>query len=91
MRKDVRAGKVFIDWSQNDDHKTTVCVYSLRAQPTPSVSAPLAWEEVEAAVKARDASALRFGPEDVLHRVEEHGDLFAPVLKKKQKLPAVRK
>lgn len=84
MSKALRQGKVFIDWSQNDDHKTTVCVYSLRATPTPFVSTPLEWKEVEAAVKKGKAAALRFTPDDVLRRVKQHGDLFEPVLKLKQ-------
>lgn len=88
MRKDLREGKVFIDWSQNDTHKTTACVYSLRAQPTPTVAAPMDWDEVEAAVKRGDAKRLRFTPEQVLERVEERGDLMEPVLTTKQKLPS---
>lgn len=87
MKKSVRAGKVFIDWSQNDDHKTTVCVYSLRARETPTVSTPLAWDEVSAAVQARDARALQFGAEETLGRVADLRDLFAPVLTLKQRLP----
>ena len=87
MQKAMRKGKVFVDWSQNDDHKTTVCVYSMRAKEQPSVSTPLQWEEVEAALKKKNAKALAFEPEAVLKRVEKHGDLFAPVLKLKQSLP----
>ena len=86
MRKELRKGKVFIDWSQNDDHKTTVCVYSLRATPTPFVSTPLQWKEVETAAKNAKAAALRFTPDDVLKRVKKHGDLFEPVLKLRQRL-----
>jgi bifunctional non-homologous end joining protein LigD len=86
MEKRLREGKVFIDWSQNDDHKTTVCVYSLRAMETPSVSTPLKWEEVEAALP-RSKTRLLFEAAEVLQRVEKHGDLFAPVLMLKQKLP----
>jgi bifunctional non-homologous end joining protein LigD len=89
MRKDLRKGKVFLDWSQNDDHKTTVCAYSLRARARPTVSTPLTWEEVERAAKKNDASPLVFEAADVLRRVDKHGDLFEPVLKVKQKLPAV--
>jgi bifunctional non-homologous end joining protein LigD len=88
MQKALRAGKVLVDWSQNDSHKTTVCVYSLRAKELPSVSTPITWDELETALKKRSAKMLAFGPEDVLKRVEKHGDLFAPVLKLKQKLPA---
>ncbi|HTL67331.1 MAG TPA: non-homologous end-joining DNA ligase [Lacunisphaera sp.] len=90
MRKDLRGGKVFIDWSQNDTHKTTVCAYSLRATPEPSVSTPLAWAEVEGAVRTKKADRLRFGPKEVLARVARRGDLFAPVLRLKQKLPSRR-
>jgi bifunctional non-homologous end joining protein LigD len=87
MRKSLRPGKVFIDWSQNDEHKTTVCVYSLRARPQPTVSTPVTWEEVEAVVSSRDAAELTFTPDEVLARVAECGDLFAPVLDLRQELP----
>ncbi|HEX2295681.1 MAG TPA: non-homologous end-joining DNA ligase [Actinomycetota bacterium] len=83
-----RVGKVLIDWSQNDDHKTTVSVYSLRARPRPTVSTPVTWEELEGALASSDAGALVFESSEVLARVEEHGDLFEPVLKLRQKLPA---
>lgn len=86
MRKDLRPGKVFIDWSQNDDHKTTVCVYSLRATAQPGVSTPLQWQEVEAVLKKKKPAALRFSPDDVLARVKKHGDLFEPVLTLKQRI-----
>jgi bifunctional non-homologous end joining protein LigD len=82
-----RVGKVLIDWSQNDDHKTTVSVYSLRARPRPTVSTPVTWDELEAALSAGDAGALVFEFDEVLARIEEHGDLFEPVLKLRQKLP----
>lgn len=87
MQKSLRKGKVFVDWSQNDDHKTTVCVYSMRAKERPTVSTPITWDEVEAALKKTNGTALAFGPEDVLKRVEKNGDLFAPVLKLKQSVP----
>ncbi len=87
MSKSLRKGKVFIDWSQNDDHKTTVCVYSMRAKQRPTVSTPVTWAEIEAVVKKKSASALVFETTDVLKRVKKHGDLFAPVLTLKQKLP----
>jgi bifunctional non-homologous end joining protein LigD len=87
MAKQDRPGKVFIDWSQNDRAKTTVSVYSLRARAQPGVSTPLTWEEVEATV-GTDGTALAFTPGDVLGRVEEHGDLFEPVLRTRQSLPA---
>ena len=90
MRKDVRAGKVFIDWSQNDDHKTTVCVYSLRAREEPTVSTPVTWDEVAATEKKKSAKFLTFQAQEVLRRVEKQGDLFADVLTMKQKLPAFK-
>jgi bifunctional non-homologous end joining protein LigD len=85
QKKELRRGKVLIDWSQNDEHKTTVCVYSLRARERPTVSTPLEWDEVEAG----DPDALVFEADDVLDRVEERGDLFAPVAELKQELPAL--
>ena len=87
MRKDLRHGKVFIDWSQNDAHKTTVCAYSLRARPQPTVSTPVTWEELELALTKRDPASLSFTPEQTIKRGESHGDLFAPVLKLRQRLP----
>jgi bifunctional non-homologous end joining protein LigD len=87
MAKKLRKGKVLVDWSQNDQHKTTVAVYSLRARERPTVSTPLEWEEVEGAAEQEDPDGLRFEASDVLERVEEHGDLFAPVLKLRQELP----
>ncbi len=89
MKKALRTGKVFVDWSQNDDHKTTVCVYSLRAKDRPTVSTPVSWAEVERALKKADPGALVFDSEKALQRVERMGDLFEPVLKLKQKLPKV--
>jgi bifunctional non-homologous end joining protein LigD len=77
MTKTLRPGKVFVDWSQNNAAKTTVTPYSLRAREHPTVSTPVRWEEVEACRSARD---LVFTAEDVLVRVEQHGDLFAPLL-----------
>jgi bifunctional non-homologous end joining protein LigD len=87
MKKEIRRGKVFVDWSQNDRHKTTVSVYSLRARERPTVSTPLGWEEVEAVAESREPGELDFGSDQVLARVEEHGDLFAPVLDLRQELP----
>ena len=89
MKKAVRVGKVFVDWSQNDDHKTTICVYSLRARERPTASTPLKWEEVENCLKKGDARLLVFESDQVLERVKKYGDLFEPVLKLKQKLPAL--
>ena len=90
MRKDLRAGKVLVDWSQNDEHKTTVCVYSLRARARPMVSTPLVWSEVEEAVQVGDAALLAFDSEAALTRVDEHGDLFSGVLERTQSLPVLR-
>lgn len=87
MKKVERKGKVFVDWSQNHRRKTTIAVYSLRARERPTVSTPVTWDEVEQAVQQDDASSLVFEASDVLQRIEQHGDLFAPVLKLKQKLP----
>jgi bifunctional non-homologous end joining protein LigD len=87
MKKAVRTNKVFVDWSQNDQHKTTISVYSLRARAHPTVSTPVTWEEVEQALKKKDLGKLVFEAKDVLSRVEKIGDLFAPVQKLKQKLP----
>jgi bifunctional non-homologous end joining protein LigD len=87
MRKDLRVGKVLIDWSQNDAHKTTACAYTLRARQQPTVSTPVTWEEIGGTLKKRDVSRLTFTAPQVLDRVEQQGDLFAKVLKLKQKLP----
>jgi len=81
QKKELRKGKVLIDWSQNDEHKTTVGVYSLRARERPTVSTPLSWEELE------DPEALVFEAAGVLERFERHGDLFAPVAELQQELP----
>jgi bifunctional non-homologous end joining protein LigD len=83
MRKDIRAGKILIDWSQNHGAKTTIAPYSLRARPQPSVSTPLTWEEVHLGTTRQGAAALRFLASDVLSRVGERGDLFAPLLAEK--------
>jgi bifunctional non-homologous end joining protein LigD len=89
MQKKLRIGKVFVDWSQNDVHKTTVTVYSLRAKDRPTVSTPVSWEEVETALRQKDQNRLVFVSDDVLGRVEKNGDLFEPVLRLKQKLPSL--
>jgi bifunctional non-homologous end joining protein LigD len=89
MKKEKRPGKVFVDWSQNDRHKTTVCAYSLRARPRPAVSAPVTWDEVAAALDAGDEDALAFETDDVLARVEADGDLYAENLALHQELPAL--
>lgn len=90
MKKALRKGKVFVDWSQNDEHKTTVCVYSLRARPEPTISAPVTWEEVEQAWETKDSSRLTITAAMVLERYEKHGDMFAPLLTQKQKLPDLK-
>ncbi len=87
MQKSLRKGKVLVDWSQNDEHKTTVNVYSLRAKERPTVSTPVTWKEVETALKKKKAELLVFDAGEVLERVEKMGDLFEPVNKLKQKLP----
>jgi bifunctional non-homologous end joining protein LigD len=87
MSKAVRKEKVFVDWSQNDEHKTTICVYSLRAKEEPTVATPVTWDEVQNCLKKQDAGLLKFRPEKVLARVEKFGDLFEPVENLKQKLP----
>ena len=87
MSKAVRKGKVFLDWSQNDEHKTTICVYSLRAREEPIVSTPVTWEEVENCLKKKKADLLKFRSDQALARVEKMGDLFELVEKLKQKLP----
>jgi bifunctional non-homologous end joining protein LigD len=87
MSKSLRKGKVFVDWSQNAQFKTTVCVYSLRALPRPTVSTPLLWEEVEAVTESRDPADLVFTSAEVLERVAEHGDCFAGVVELEQRLP----
>jgi bifunctional non-homologous end joining protein LigD len=87
MTKARRKGKVLIDWSQNDANKTTVCVYSLRATPRPTVSTPVEWDEVRATLRSGDAKQLSFEAAGVLERVAERGDLFAPVLSLAQQLP----
>lgn len=89
MKKSLRKNKVFVDWSQNDQHKTTVSVYSLRARDRPTVSCPVTWAEVEKCLTKEDPELLVFDSEQVLERVKKHGDLFEPVLKLKQRLPKV--
>ena len=90
MKKQIRTGKVFVDWSQNDEHKTTIAVYSLRARERPTVSAPVTWEEVERAHKKKDANLLVFEAKQTVSRVEKLGDLFSPVLELRQRLPDLR-
>jgi bifunctional non-homologous end joining protein LigD len=87
MTKSLRPGKVLVDWSQNDEHKTTVTVYSVRARERPTVSTPLLWEEVERCRAGGDPAALTFETDQVLARVEQLGDLFAPAAETVQRLP----
>ena len=84
MNKAKRAGKVFVDWSQNDRHKTTVNVYSLRAMDRPTVSTPVSWDEVS---DCADGSPLSFVSSEVLDRVASLGDLFSEVQTLEQELP----
>ena len=90
MKKSLRTGKVFVDWSQNDEHKTTVAVYSLRAREHPTASTPVTWDEVERALKKKDAGLLVFEAKQVISRFEKMGDLFEPLLELKQKLPDLK-
>ncbi|HEX4215632.1 MAG TPA: non-homologous end-joining DNA ligase [Candidatus Dormibacteraeota bacterium] len=85
--KTLREGRVLIDWSQNDEHKTTVNVYSLRARSRPTVSTPVSWEEVEKCHRSGEPQDLVFEASQVLQRIERHGDLFEPVAELRQKLP----
>jgi len=87
QRKDLRGGKVLVDWSQNDEHKTTVNVYSLRARERPTVSTPVTWDEVRECAESGDPERLVFDSAAVLERVEQQGDLFAPALSLVQELP----
>jgi bifunctional non-homologous end joining protein LigD len=91
QKKELRKGKVLVDWSQNDFSKTTVAAYSLRCREYPWASAPLRWDEVTELADDGDPESVRFLASEVLERVEHHGDLFAPVLELKQKLPKAPK
>jgi bifunctional non-homologous end joining protein LigD len=91
MSKAERKGKVFVDWSQNHQTKTTIAVYSLRARERPTASTPVSWDEVEQALKREDPERLAFEAGEVVDRVERDGDLFAPVLERKQRLPSFAK
>jgi bifunctional non-homologous end joining protein LigD len=89
MSKALRKNKVMIDWSQNSQSKTTVCVYSMRGKrEEPYISMPLSWPEMVKAAKSRDRDALNFTPQEALQRLKKVGDLFAPVLRLRQSLPA---
>jgi bifunctional non-homologous end joining protein LigD len=87
MTKRLRPGKVLVDWSQNDDHKTTVTVYSIRARERPTVSTPVEWDEVTHCMQTGREEEITFDSEQVIERVGERGDLFAPVLSTVQELP----
>jgi bifunctional non-homologous end joining protein LigD len=89
MTKQLRPGKVLVDWSQNDIHKTTVNVYSVRARERPTVSTPVSWDEVADVQRNGDGELLTFDTDQVLERVIELGDLFAPVASLRQRLPPV--
>jgi bifunctional non-homologous end joining protein LigD len=89
MKKALRTNKVFVDWSQNDQHKTTINVYSLRAKERPTASTPVRWKEVEQCLKKEDPELLVFTSDQTLARVEKQGDLWESLLKMKQKLPAI--
>jgi bifunctional non-homologous end joining protein LigD len=89
MAKNLRPGKVFVDWSQNDANKTTVAVYSLRLRPEPTVSTPVSWDEVSDAVDHGDERALTFQALEVRSRVDELGDLYAGNLTEQQELPTL--
>ncbi|MEO9255849.1 MAG: ATP-dependent DNA ligase, partial [Tepidiformaceae bacterium] len=89
MKKELRPGKVLVDWSQNDEHKTTVSVYSLRARAHPTVSTPVTWDEVERASQGTRAM-LTFEAAEVLSRVDRMGDLFSPLLTLSQELPLLK-
>jgi bifunctional non-homologous end joining protein LigD len=91
MKKALRTNKILVDWSQNDQHKTTINVYSVRAKERPTVSTPVTWKEVEQCLKKGDPNFLVFATDDVLKRVEKQGDLWEDVLTMKQKLPAIEK
>jgi len=87
MKKELRRGKVLVDWSQNNQHKTTVCVYSLRAKDRPTASTPVTWDEVDKCLSKEDPDLLAFESSEVLKRIDKHGDLFAPVLELEQEVP----
>ena len=89
MAKEQRVGRVFVDWSQNDAHKTTVAAYSMRARPRPTASTPLTWDEVSDGLDGGDPDALAFEIDAVLERIDRLGDLYAPNLTEQQALPAL--
>lgn len=88
MTRRLRAGRVLVDWSQNDAHKTTVAPYSVRARERPVVSTPVTWEEVVRCRADQNPALLEFDTDAVLRRIERDGDLFAPLQRIEQRLPA---
>jgi bifunctional non-homologous end joining protein LigD len=90
MTKRLRKGKVFVDWSQNTESKTTIAVYSLRARERPTVSAPLDWDEVERIAEDEDPGIAAFEAGEMVERFKERGDLFSPVLELEQELPGLK-
>jgi bifunctional non-homologous end joining protein LigD len=89
MKKEERTGRVFVDWSQNDENKTTIAAYSLRAKERPTVSTPVTWEEVRDCLDGGDPARLVFDAGQAVARFGEHGDLFAPVLSLVQAMPSL--
>jgi len=87
MKKSLRVGKVLVDWSQNDEHKTTICVWSLRARDRPTVSTPVTWEEVERCAETGEVDRLTFDSDAALDRAQRLGDLWAEVETLRQRLP----
>jgi bifunctional non-homologous end joining protein LigD len=90
MAKAERRGRVFVDWSQNDRRKTTICAYSLRIAEHPTVSTPVAWHEVHDTLDRNDADAFTFEAPDVLERVAGGVDHYAASLTVHQVLPELR-
>ena len=90
MAKELRHGKVLVDWSQNDEHKTTATVYSLRARERPTASTPVSWDEVSDCHEHGDEGLLTFEADELLARADDQGDLFAAALGVHQDLPTLR-
>ena len=87
MARTARAGKVLIDWSQNDAGKSTVAPYSLRGLRVPLASTPVAWDELDAAIRSGRVRDLVFTGDEVRARIDDLGDLFEPTLETNQRLP----
>ncbi|PYI85949.1 MAG: hypothetical protein DMF09_03285 [Verrucomicrobia bacterium] len=90
MSNAARKGKVFVDWSENDEHKTTICVYSLRVRDEATASTPVTWDEVANCLRNKQADLSKFRSDQVLARLDKRGDLFEPVEILRQKLPKKR-